>query len=60
MKKEENGEALAGAIIGLFPSDGTEPILTTVSAEDGSFLLNVVSLMASMWFVRNRRAGEAM
>ena len=39
MKKEENGEALAGAIIGLFLTDGTEPILATVSAEDGSFSL---------------------
>ena len=27
----------AGATIGLFLTDGTEPILTTVSAEDGSF-----------------------
>ena len=31
------GKALAGATIGLFLTDGTEPILTTVSAEDGSF-----------------------
>jgi len=26
MKKEENGEALAGAIIGLFLTDGTESL----------------------------------
>lgn len=37
MKKAEDGKALAGATIGLFLTDGTEPILTTVSAEDGSF-----------------------
>ena len=37
MKKDEDGKALAGATIGLFLTDGTEPILTTVSAEDGSF-----------------------
>ena len=36
-KKDEDGKALAGATIGLFFTDGTEPILTTVSAEDGSF-----------------------
>ena len=33
----EDGKALAGATIGLFLTDGTEPVLTTVSAEDGSF-----------------------
>lgn len=37
MKKDEDGKALAGATIGLFLTDGTEPILATVSAEDGSF-----------------------
>ena len=37
MKKDEDGKALAGATIGLFLTDGTEPILTTVSAEGGSF-----------------------
>ena len=37
MKKDEDGKALAGATIGLFLTDGTEPIMTTVSAEDGSF-----------------------
>lgn len=37
MKKDENGKALGGATIGLFYSDGKEPVLTTVSAEDGSF-----------------------
>ena len=37
MKKDEDGKALAGATIGLFLTDGTEPILTTVSAENGSF-----------------------
>ena len=37
MKKDEDGKALAGATIGLFLTDGTEPILTTVSTEGGSF-----------------------
>ncbi|WP_417400854.1 SpaA isopeptide-forming pilin-related protein [Hominenteromicrobium sp.] len=37
MKKDEDGKALAGATIGLCLTDGTEPIMTTVSAEDGSF-----------------------
>jgi predicted SprT family Zn-dependent metalloprotease len=37
MKKDEDGKALARATIGLFLTEGTEPILTTVSAEDGSF-----------------------
>ena len=36
-KKDEDGKALAGATISLFLTDGTEPILTTVSSEDGSF-----------------------
>ena len=37
MKKDEDGKALAGATIGLFLTGGTELILTTVSAEGGSF-----------------------
>jgi LPXTG-motif cell wall-anchored protein len=37
MKKDEDGNGFAGATIGLFTTDGTEPILTTVSGEDGSF-----------------------
>lgn len=37
LKKDENGNGLAGATIGLFTTEGKEPVLTTVSAEDGSF-----------------------
>lgn len=37
MKKGEEGEGLAGAAIGIFHTEGTEPIATTISAEDGSF-----------------------
>jgi len=37
MKKGEDGEGLAGATIGIFTTEGAEPIATTVSAEDGSF-----------------------
>lgn len=42
MKKDENGNALGGAVIGLFKPDCTEfitenAIMTAISAEDGSF-----------------------
>ena len=37
LKKGETGETLAGAKIGLYTTDGTEPVMTAVSAEDGSF-----------------------
>lgn len=42
-KVDENGEALGGALIGLFKTDKDEfikenALMTTVSAEDGSFL----------------------
>lgn len=36
-KKDENGAGLGDAVIGIFTTDGTEPILTTTSADDGSF-----------------------
>ena len=37
MKKDDSGNGLGGATIGLFTTEGKEPIMTTVSAEDGSF-----------------------
>ena len=37
LKKDDNGVGLAGAKIGLFYTFGTEPIMSTVSADDGSF-----------------------
>lgn len=37
IKKGENGNGLGGATIGLYATDGKEPILTTKSADDGSF-----------------------
>ena len=37
VKKDENGNCLAGATIGLFTTEGKEPVMTTVSVEDGSF-----------------------
>lgn len=37
LKKDENGTGLGGATIGLFATTGQEPIMTTVSADDGSF-----------------------
>ena len=37
MKKDDNGNGLGGATVGLFTTEGKEPIMTTVSAEDGSF-----------------------
>ena len=51
LKKDEDGSGLAGALIGLFRADYTEfttenAILTSISAEDGSFSLPVC-LMAT-------------
>ena len=37
MKKDDSGNGLGGATIGIFTTEGKEPIMTTVSAEDGSF-----------------------
>lgn len=37
LKKDDSGNGLAGAKIGLFYTFGTEPIMTAVSADDGSF-----------------------
>ena len=37
LKKGEDGKRLSGATIGLFSTDSKEPIMTTISGEDGSF-----------------------
>ena len=55
MKKDENGEALGGAVIGLFASSDVEftednAILTTTSAEDGSF--SFANIPYGTWYVR--------
>ena len=55
MKKDENGEALGGAVIGLFASSDVEftkdnAILTTTSAEDGSF--SFANIPYGIWYVR--------
>lgn len=55
MKVDENGDGLAGALIGLFASaDGpfTEDaaLMTTISAEDGSFSFE--KLPYGIWYVR--------
>lgn len=55
MKKDENGEALGGAVIGLFASSDEEftednAILTTTSEEDGSF--SFANIPYGTWYVR--------
>ncbi len=55
MKKNENGEALGGAVIGLFASSDVEftkdnAIMTTTSAEDGSF--SFANIPYGTWYVR--------
>ena len=55
MKKDENGEALGGAVIGLFASSDAEftkdnAIMTTTSAEDGSF--SFANIPYGTWYVR--------
>ena len=59
MKKDDSGNALAGAVIGLFCDDTTEftagtAILTTTSAEDGSFSFTQVPY--GNWIVREIEA----
>ena len=54
-KVDENGEALEGAIIGIFKADETEftkenAIMTTTSAKDGSF--SFAKVPYGMWAVR--------
>ena len=53
MKKEENGEALAGAIIGLFLTDGTESLSWPPFPQRTAAFPQRVSLMANMWFVKS-------
>ena len=55
MKKDENGEALGGAVIGLFAFSDVEftkdnAIMTTTSAEDGSF--SFANIPYGTWYVR--------
>lgn len=54
-KVDENGEALGGALIGLFKTDGDEfteenALMTTVSADDGSF--SFADIPYGTWYVR--------
>lgn len=58
MKKDENGKALGGATIGLFYTDGKEPVLTTVSAEDGSFFFKDIPF--GEYIVREIKAPEGL
>lgn len=55
IKVDENGEALSGAVIGLFKTDGDEftkenALITTVSAKDGSFSFE--NIPYGEWIVR--------
>ena len=59
LKKDEDGNALGGAVIGLFKADCTEftrenAILTAVSKEDGSF--SFVRVPYGNWIVREIEA----
>lgn len=59
LKKDENGNALGGAVIGLFKSDCTEfitenAITTAISAEDGSF--SFANVPYGNWVVREIEA----
>lgn len=59
MKKDENGNALGGAVIGLFKPDCTEfitenAIMTAISAEDGSF--SFANVPYGNWGVREIEA----
>ena len=61
MKVDENGDALGGALIGIFKADETEFILehaisTTTSAEDGSF--SFARVPYGTWVVREIEAPE--
>lgn len=54
-KVDEDGNALGGALIGLFSSDDVEfteenALMTTISAEDGSFLF--ADIRYGIWYVR--------
>lgn len=56
-KVDENGEALGGAVIGLFKSEDVEftkenATLTTESAEDGSFSFGENNIPYGTWYVR--------
>lgn len=59
LKKDENGHALGGAVIGLFKSDETEftaetALLTATSAEDGGF--SFADVPFGNWIVREIEA----
>ncbi|WP_443960834.1 SpaA isopeptide-forming pilin-related protein [Ruminococcus sp.] len=59
LKKDENGSALGGAVIGLFKPDCTEfitenAIMTAISAEDGSF--SFANVPYGNWVVREIEA----
>jgi uncharacterized surface anchored protein len=59
LKKDENGNALGGAVIGLFKPDCTEfitenAIMTAISAEDGSF--SFANVPYGNWVVREVEA----
>ena len=56
-KVDENGEALGGAVIGLFKTDDVEftkenATLTTETAEDGSFSFGENNIPFGTWYIR--------
>ena len=64
-KIDENGEALGGAVIGLFKSADAEftaenATLTTESAEDGSFNFGEDTIPYGTWYVRRNRTADRL
>lgn len=57
MKKDDKGNALAGATIGLFYTEGKEPVMTVISGEDGTFSFN--NIPYGEYVVREIEAPEA-
>lgn len=57
MKKDDKGNALSGATIGLFYTEGKEPVMTVISGEDGTFSFN--NIPYGEYVVREIEAPEA-
>ena len=54
---KQKGNALAGATIGLFYTEGKEPVMTVISGEDGTFSFN--NIPYGEYVVREIEAPEA-
>lgn len=61
LKLDDSGNALAGAVIGLFPDDATEfteetALMTTISADDGTFTFS--NLTADKFIVKELKSPD--